>query len=137
MNCAVRGHPRQMGYSKQCWQNIHWRITWQPSPVFLPRESTDAMKRQKKKKKKKMTLQDEAPGWKVTNMLLRKWAKVFVTQLCLTPCDHMNCSKPGSSVHGILQARVGIYSLLQGIFPTQESNLDLLHCRQILYCLSH
>ena len=29
------------------------------------------------------------------------------------------------------------YSLLQGIFPTQESNLSLLHCRQILYRLSH
>ena len=26
---------------------------------------------------------------------------------------------------------------LQGIFPTQGSNLGLLHCRQILYCLSH
>ena len=28
-------------------------------------------------------------------------------------------------------------SLLQGIFPTQQSNPDLLHCRWILYCLSH
>ena len=28
---------------------------------------------------------------------------------------------------------VGCYSLLQGIFPTQELNLGLLHCRQILY----
>ena len=27
--------------------------------------------------------------------------------------------------------------LLQGIFPTQGSNQGLLHCRQILYCLSH
>ena len=27
--------------------------------------------------------------------------------------------------------------LLQGIFPTQELNLDLLHCRQILYQLSY
>ena len=27
--------------------------------------------------------------------------------------------------------------LLQGIFLTQESNLRLLHCRQILYHLSH
>ena len=27
--------------------------------------------------------------------------------------------------------------LLQGIFPTQESNPGLLHCRQILYKLSH
>ena len=29
-----------------------------------------------------------------------------VTQLCLTPCDPMDCSLPGSSVHGIFQARV-------------------------------
>ena len=28
-------------------------------------------------------------------------------------------------------------SLLQGIFPTQESNRGLLHCRQILYQLSY
>ena len=26
--------------------------------------------------------------------------------------------------------------LLQGIFPTQGSNVGLLHCRQLLYCLS-
>ena len=33
--------------------------------------------------------------------------------------------------------RVGSLSLLQGIFPTQESNWGLLHCRQILYQLSY
>ena len=83
---------------------------------------------------------------------------------------------PGSSVHGILQARilewvavpfsrvssqprdwtqvsciegrfgesgkskntgVGSLSLLQWIFPTQESNQSLLHCRWILYQLSY
>ena len=33
--------------------------------------------------------------------------------------------------------RVGSLSLLQGIFPTQGSNLGLLHCRQILYQLSY
>ena len=32
--------------------------------------------------------------------------KVLVTQLCLTLCDPMDCSLPGSSVHGILQARI-------------------------------
>ena len=32
---------------------------------------------------------------------------------------------------------VGSHSLLQGIFPTQVSNLGLLHCRQILYQLSY
>ena len=29
-----------------------------------------------------------------------------VTQSCLTICDPMDCSLPGSSVHGIFQARV-------------------------------
>ena len=32
---------------------------------------------------------------------------------------------------------MGSLSLLQWIFPTQESNWDLLHCRQILYQLSY
>ena len=32
---------------------------------------------------------------------------------------------------------VGSLSLLQGIFPTQGLNRGLLHCRQILYQLSH
>ena len=29
---------------------------------------------------------------------------MFVAQSCPTLCDHMDCSLPGSSVHGILQA---------------------------------
>ena len=55
------------------------------------------------------------------------------TQSCLTLCDPMDWSPPGSSVHEIFQARtlewVAISSL-QGIFPTQGSNpclLRLLH----------
>ena len=32
---------------------------------------------------------------------------------------------------------MGCHSLLQGIFPTEGLNLGLLHCRQILYHLSH
>ena len=35
---------------------------------------------------------------------LRK--KVLVTQLCLILYSPMDCSPPGSSVHGILQARI-------------------------------
>ena len=34
-------------------------------------------------------------------------------------------------------AGVGCQVLLQGMVLTQESNPHLLHCRQILYCLSH
>ena len=32
--------------------------------------------------------------------------KVLVNQSCLTLCNLMDCSLPGSSVHGILQARI-------------------------------
>ena len=35
-----------------------------------------------------------------------KKVKVLVSQLCLTLCDPMDCSLPGSSVHEILQARI-------------------------------
>ena len=31
---------------------------------------------------------------------------VLVAQSCLTLCDPMDCSPPGSSVHGILQTRI-------------------------------
>ena len=61
-------------------------------------------------------------------------------QLCPTLYDPVDFSLPGSSVHEILQGKnagVGCHSLLQGIFPTLRSNPGLLHCRQILYHLSH
>ena len=64
----------------------------------------------------------------------------LVAQSCLTLDDPMDCSLPGSSVHGDSPRKstgVGCHALLQGIFPTQGSNPGLLHCRWILYCLSH
>ena len=55
-------------------------------------------------------------------------AKSF--QSCLTLCDPMDCSPPGFSVHGILQARrlewVATPSS-RDLFPTQGSNSHLLH----------
>ena len=50
------------------------------------------------------------------------------------------CSPPDPSVHGDSPGKktgVGCHFLLQGIFLTQGLNLGLLHCRQILHCLSH
>ena len=64
----------------------------------------------------------------------------LVSLLSQTLCNPMDCSPPGSSVNGILQARilewVGIF-FSRGIFPTQGSNPSLLHCGQILFHLSH
>ena len=64
----------------------------------------------------------------------------LVIQSCPTPCNSMDCSPPGSFVHGDSSGkntRVGCHALLQGIFPTQGSNPGLPHCRYILYCPSH
>ena len=63
-----------------------------------------------------------------------------VVQSCPTLCDPIDCSLPGSSVHGIFPGNstgVDCHFLLQGIFPTQGSNPGLPHCRQMLYRLSH
>ena len=103
----------------------------------------------------------------------------LATQSCPILCDPMDCSSPGSSVHGDSPARVlqwvaipfsrgssqprdwtqvsciaadslpseppgkhkntGVdsLSLLQGTFPTQESNQGLQDCRRIFYQLSY
>ena len=53
--------------------------------------------------------------------------------------DAMYYSLPGSSVHGVLQARIlqWDHSHLQDIFSTQGSGLGLLHCRQTLHHPNH
>ena len=64
----------------------------------------------------------------------------LVTQSCPTLCNSMDCSPPGSSVHGDSPGKntgMGTLSLLQGIFSTQGANPGLLHCRWILYQQSH
>ena len=61
-------------------------------------------------------------------------------ELCPTLCDPMDCSPPGSSVHGDSPGKntaVGCHVLLQGIFLTQGLNPGFPHCRWILYRLSH
>ena len=64
----------------------------------------------------------------------------LVAQSCLTLCDPAVSSPPGFSVHENSSGKntgVGCYAFLQGIFPTQESNQGVLHCKWILYQLNH
>ena len=74
-------------------------------------------------------------------MKLPKHLNIFrYAQSYLTLCDPMDCSPPGSIVHGILQARMLVWvghAFLQGIFLTQGLNSGLLHHMQVLYHLSH
>ena len=68
--------------------------------------------------------------WATAQQAREKESEVLVTQSCLTLCNPIDCSSPGSSVHGISQTRIlekGCHFLLQGIFLTQRLNPHLLH----------
>ena len=64
---------------------------------------------------------------------------VLIAQSCLTLCDPMDCSLPGSSVYGILQARIldRVAIPFSRDLPDLGIEPGLLHCRQILCHLSH
>ena len=73
-----------------------------------------------------------------TVWVTRESVKVLVAQLCLTLCNPVEptsllCPWDSSGKN----TGVGCHSLLQQIFLIKGSNLGLLHCRQILYHLSH
>ena len=104
-------------------QKIPLEREWLPIPVFLPGE----FHRQR-------SLAGYSPwGLKESDMteltvhhLPRVCVYAKMLQLCLILFDSMDCSLPGSSVQGILQAkntRGGCHALLQGIFLTQGSKL--------------
>ena len=61
----------------------------------------------------------------------RKWKSLSRVWLFATHGLYCPWNSPGQNT------RVGSSSFLQNIFPTQGSNPGLLHCRQILYKLSH
>ena len=51
-------------------------------------------------------------------------------QFCLSPCNPVDCSQSGSSVHRLLQARIlewAATSSSQGIYLIQGLNLHFLH----------
>ena len=62
---------------------------------------------------------------------VNSWAQpAKLLQLCPTLCGPTDCSPPGSSVHGILHARILVWAAMptfRGIFLIQEKILCLLH----------
>ena len=82
---------------------LAWRIPWTRSPVGY------------------------SPGSQREGHHKSDLKKVEVAQSCLPLCYPMLWNSLGQNT------RVGSLSLLQGIFPAQESNPGLPHCRWILY----
>ena len=59
-------------------------------------------------------------GFIPNKWLFNLWMKVLVVQSCPTLCNCMDCSLPGSFVHGILQARIlewVAFPFSRGYFP--------------------
>ena len=68
---------------------------------------------------------------------LRNSLLFLAAQLCLSLCDPMNCSLPGSSVHGILQARILEWVAISFTrWSSQPRDWTWVSClgRWILYC---
>ena len=73
----------------------------------------------------------------ITFISRRKNTKALGTQSCLTLCNPMDCSPPGFSVLGILQARilewVAIPFSRESFWPRDQTRVSCIG-RQILYC---
>ena len=69
--------------------------------------------------------------WTKEPIGLQYMCAVVTQSVMSNSLQSMHGSPPGSSVHGILQARIleWVISFSRGIFPTQGSNAGLLHCR--------
>ena len=61
-----------------------------------------------------------------------------VAQSCLTLSDPMDCSLPGSSVHGICQARVlewvAIAFSMPWVYTYLQTQVVYIKCRQLFVC---
>ena len=65
---------------------------------------------------------------------------VLVAQTCLTLCNPLDCSPPGSSVHGILQARILEWVAIpffRGSSQPRDRTYVSCISRQILFYLRH
>ena len=62
---------------------------------------------------------------------------MIVSQLCLTLCNTTDCSLAGSSIHGILQARILEWVAMPSSRGSLQAKDQIQVCKQILYHLSH
>ena len=99
--------PRHKRHRFDPWvRKTPWIRKWQPTPVYLPGQSHG-----------RRSLVGYSL-WCHKELNMTEWLSIHscclyipewvseVTQLCPTLCDPVDCSLPGSSVHGILQARI-------------------------------
>ena len=120
---------------------VPWKRKWQPTPIFLAGKSLGQRSlasyspwgRKRDTTERTSTYIQRQMLFSVLQILAPcECAKSL--KLCLTLSNPMDCSLPGSRDFPGKNIWVDCH-FLQEIFPTQESNPGLLHCRHILYGL--
>ena len=122
---ATQDHLRQRGHSDRLWQNLfHWRRKWWLPLTFLLQEPHEQYEKAKRYDTRRWAPQ------------IGKCPKCYWGSGCMdahscpTLCSPIECNLPGSSIHGIFQARMQEWvaiSHFQWIFLTQGSNPHLWH----------
>ena len=83
------------------------------------------------------TLHSGAPGHVHVSTvgLLQTFFSCLVAQSCLTLCDPVDCSPPGSSVHGVIPAKIPerVAICFSRVSPQPGVNPGLLHWQERLY----
>ena len=119
--CEMRGEGSHLQTKEESWVRLSLRLrrlSWSPSDSEDYLEKTQLLSwsgtsdLQNCEKTDYCSRQPPSLGFFVTETLNKqihtslevKWREV--AQLCLTLCDLMDCSLPGSSVHGIFQVRI-------------------------------
>ena len=103
------------------------RLIWKVSAYSLDSELTECMLNVKRKRSRtetwtmhmfnKVEMKKERPGSRLRRISRRDWRRateaegklsesVFIAQSCMTVCNPVDCSPPGCSVNGVLQARI-------------------------------
>ena len=93
-------YPAGAAKSLQSCLTLVWPHRQQPTPVFLPGES------QGQRSPWDSPGKNTGVGCHFLLQCMNMKSESEVAQSCPTLCDPMNCSLPGSPVHGIFQARV-------------------------------
>ena len=77
-------------------------------------------------------------SWSYTDRKFRKESESEVAQLCPTLCDPVDCSPPGFSIRGILQARilewVAISFSRGASLPRDPTQVSGIACRHFNLC---
>ena len=85
---------------------------WQPNRLLRPRDSPG---------------KNTGVGCHFLLQCMKVKSESEVAQSCPTLCDPMDCSPPGSSVHGIFQARVLEWGAIAYVMAKNPKGKSLLH----------